>query len=323
MSLRLAAFALFSLLLSSSVSAAPLAKRAQLCNGHAELCDRKYGNVTFLGSHDSFAFSGNPFALARTQEVKVLTQLSDGVRMLQAQSHMNNGKLHFATEVRIQCFVPCLCGLTMTLLFLFSFGIIACGLFDGGSVEDYLTKNQSVSKVWKPIFDKTGLTQMAYIPTQPVMSRDDWPTLGEMISSGKRVVIFLDKGAETRTEPAVEFILPQFQMVWEDVYDPTNSAFPCKVDRTAGPLAPSQQLSLINHNLNANIFPIGRGILIPDRLNSPKTNSINSILLHASHCAPYVQDRNPNFVMLDYVNVGQGLEAVNRLNGSLSKLPLG
>ena len=36
--------------------------RAQLCNGHAELCERKYGNVTFLGSHDSFAFSGNPFA---------------------------------------------------------------------------------------------------------------------------------------------------------------------------------------------------------------------------------------------------------------------
>jgi len=36
--------------------------RAQLCNGHSELCERKYGNTTFLGSHDSFAFSGNPFA---------------------------------------------------------------------------------------------------------------------------------------------------------------------------------------------------------------------------------------------------------------------
>jgi len=309
-SLRLAAFALFSLLFVSSVSAVPLRKRAQLCNGHAELCDRKYGNVTFLGSHDSFAFSGNPFALARTQEVDLLTQLGDGVRMLQAQSHMNGGQLHFCHGT--------------------------CVLFDGGSVEDYLNKvkyfldrhpnevitliftnpeNQSVANVWKPIFDKTGITQMAYTPTQPVMSRDDWPTLGEMIETGKRVVVFLDKGAETRTEPAVEFILPQFQMVWEDVYDPTNSAFPCKVDRTAGPLAPSQQLSLINHNLNANIFPIGRGILIPDRLNSPQTNSINSILLHAGHCAPFVQERNPNFVLLDYVNVGQGLEAVNRLNG--------
>jgi hypothetical protein len=33
-----------------------------VCNGHAELCERKYGNTTFLASHDSFAFSGNPLA---------------------------------------------------------------------------------------------------------------------------------------------------------------------------------------------------------------------------------------------------------------------
>ena len=52
---------------------------------------------------------------------------------------------------------------------------------------------------------------MAYVPPLPVMSRDDWPTLGEMIESGKRVVIFMDKGAET--EPTVNFILPQFKMV--------------------------------------------------------------------------------------------------------------
>lgn len=90
-------------------------KRDQLCNGHAPLCDRKYGNVTFLGAHDSFAASGNPFArkeffslslrllgnlffspflticaitVARTQEVDVNAQLTMGVRLLQAQAHM-------------------------------------------------------------------------------------------------------------------------------------------------------------------------------------------------------------------------------------------
>ena len=34
----------------------------QLCNGHPELCDRSYGNITFVGAHDSFAYSPNPFA---------------------------------------------------------------------------------------------------------------------------------------------------------------------------------------------------------------------------------------------------------------------
>jgi len=308
-SLRLAACALISLSFTSSVFGLTIpVKRAQLCNGHAELCERKYGNTTFLASHDSFAVSGNPFALARNQEVEVEAQLTLGVRMLQAQSHMNNGQLHFCHT--------------------------SCPLFDGGAVESYLNKvkhfldshpnevltfvftnpeNLSVQNIWKPIFDKTGFTQMAYVPPLPVMSRDDWPTLGEMIESGKRVVIFMDKGAET--EPTVNFILPQFKMLWEDRFDPTDGKFPCKVDRTAGPLAPSQQLNLINHNLNVNILPIGRGILIPDRLNSPKTNGVNSILSHTAHCALYVEDRNPNFVLLDFVNVGQGMEAVNRLNG--------
>lgn len=39
-----------------------LCNRDMLCNGHAALCERKYGNTTFLGSHDSFAVSTSVFA---------------------------------------------------------------------------------------------------------------------------------------------------------------------------------------------------------------------------------------------------------------------
>ena len=109
------------------------------------------------------------------------------------------------------------------------------------------------------------------------MSRRDWPTLGDMISSGKRIVVFMDKGIEGRKAANAEFILPEFKMVWEDRYDPTDITFPCKVDRTAGPLAPREQLNLINHNLNVNILPVvgEHGFLLPDRLNSPRTNSVD------------------------------------------------
>ena len=85
--------------------------REQLCNGNSQLCDRKYGNVTFVGAHDSFASSSNFFArknqkklqllslwddiltiglytVSRTQEVDVTAQLRLGVRLLQAQAHM-------------------------------------------------------------------------------------------------------------------------------------------------------------------------------------------------------------------------------------------
>ncbi|TEB26200.1 PLC-like phosphodiesterase [Coprinellus micaceus] len=282
-----------------------------VCNGRSELCDRKYGNVTFLGAHDSFAHSPNPFALSRTQEVPLTEQLNLGARLLQAQSHMVDGKLHFCHT--------------------------SCGLFDGGLVEDYLRTvktwmdknpnevitfiftnpgNVSVSEVWKPLFEKTGMDKLAYIPPSPVMSRDDWPTLREFITGGKRLIIFLDKGADNRVNPEQEYILPQFKMVWEDPYNPTDASFPCKVDRTAGPLSPTDQLYLINHNLNFDILPFFKpGFKLPDRLNSPRTNGIYSIYSHALNCAAIMNNKNPNFVLTDFTNVGQAMAAVNFLNG--------
>ena len=126
--------------------------------------------------------------------------------------------------------------------------------------------------------------------------------------------------------------------MWEDEYDPTNSKFPCAVDRTTGTLPPDQQLNLINHNLNTNFFPFGRGLRIPDRLDSPRTNGVHSyvegffsldtagvtfllmgyvfsIMAHADHCSVLTGDRWPNFVLVDFVNVGQAVKAVAQLNG--------
>jgi len=88
--------AFFVLFVASIVSAFPLtAKRATACNGRAELCNRSYGNITFIGSHDSYAVDTNVLNLSRNQEVDIVSQLNLGVRLLQAQSHMWEGELHF------------------------------------------------------------------------------------------------------------------------------------------------------------------------------------------------------------------------------------
>lgn len=42
------------------------------------------------------------------------------------------------------------------------------------------------------------------------MRQSDWPTLGQLINNGTRVVVFLDSGADVTSVP---FILPEFQMV--------------------------------------------------------------------------------------------------------------
>ena len=60
------------------------------CNGNAALCSRLYSNVTQVGSHDS-AFVG--ILPTDNQLVSVTTQLDDGIRFLQAQTHVKDDVL--------------------------------------------------------------------------------------------------------------------------------------------------------------------------------------------------------------------------------------
>ena len=61
-------------------------------------------------------------------------------------------------------------------------------------------------------FRTSGVSELAYIPPKPIMARDDWPTLGQMIETNKRLVVFVDHGAERAVNPTANFILPEFQM---------------------------------------------------------------------------------------------------------------
>lgn len=57
------------------------------------------------------------------------------------------------------------------------------------------------------------------------------------------------------------------------------------------------------------------GVLVPDYIKAPKTNSIVSIVANSDGCAAYSGGKATNFVMLDFVNIGEGIKAVSRLNG--------
>ncbi|KAF7290178.1 PLC-like phosphodiesterase [Mycena indigotica] len=285
--------------------------RATVCNGHAQLCGRSYGNVTFMGSHDSAFFSSDPFALARDQEVDIPTQLGLGVRMLQSQAHMNGGVIHFCHT--------------------------SCALFDGGTVLAYLQtvkswldanpnevltllftnpEGLSIPNVWAPAFVQSGtvgIASIAFVPPQNPMPQSAWPTLGSMIDSGKRVVIFLDAGADGSDGTPVNYILPEFTQIWETPFDSTNAAFPCSVDRIdTSKLSVADHMYIINHFLDIDIF----GILLSDPEEAGTTNGVSSIVADAHGCVPLSQaNRLPNFVLLDFVNLGTGMAAINQLNG--------
>ncbi|TFK88741.1 PLC-like phosphodiesterase [Polyporus arcularius HHB13444] len=305
--MRAASFLFGAAVAVASVQAAIVPhRRATTCNGHAELCDRSYGNVTYLGAHDSFAFSEDPFALARDQEVDIPSQLGLGVRLLQAQAHVKDGVLHFCHT--------------------------SCALFDGGTVEDYLKtvktfldanpnevltfiftnpEGASLPQLWDPAFQNSGIAALAYVPPHLPMKQSEWPTLGSLIDSGKRVVVFLDAGADT--DRSVPYILPEFEMIWETPFSVTDATFPCSVDRINGPLSTEDHMYMINHSLNKDV--LGTGIIISDPKDAPTTNGVPSIFAHAGGCEGFAAGRAPNFVLLDFVNLGQGAKAVDQLNG--------
>ena len=152
-------------------------------------------------------------------------------------------------------------------------------------------ENVSLQNFWKPAFEQSGVASFAYVPPHLPMKQNEvrllpldpaprapcltsrapqWPTLGQLIDSGKRVVVFLDNGADD--DRSVPYLLPQFSNVWETPFSVTDDSFPCKVDRTKGPLAPADQMYMINHSLNVEII----GIILPDRVQASQTNSVNS-----------------------------------------------
>ncbi|KAL7623437.1 hypothetical protein AAE478_007119 [Parahypoxylon ruwenzoriense] len=268
-----------------AISALALAARsiAADCNGHAELCDRSYSEVSFVGAHNSPFVGIGP---ADNQFTSVTKQLDLGVRFLQAQTQEKDGEPEM-------CHTSCL-------------------LEDAGPLTEYLSEiktwvdghaNEVVTLLitnpdaidinkYGDAFKSTGFESYVYTPPKK-LALNDWPTLGELISSGKRVIVFMDYNMDTSKVP---YILDEFAYYFETPFSPTEDNFiQCDIDRPDGAKA-DDRMYLANHNLNVEILP---GVLVPDPLHSAETNSIESITSQTDICMKNY-GRYPNVVLRRY-----------------------
>ncbi|CAG8699404.1 7138_t:CDS:2 [Dentiscutata erythropus] len=266
------------------------ANAQQLCNGHAELCNKSYSAVSFVATHNSYAY-GN--LVAATQDYSIPTQLKDGVRgfLLSALASPNPS----STDIEL-CHT-------------------SCSLLDAGTVVNTLKNfttflqnnpNEVITLFWrndfsnltatdfKTAFDKAGLTQYCF--TQPLGSA--WPTMSDIISSGKRVMNFLDSGADTTTVP---WLMAEYSYVFETPYDNTdpNAVWPCTIDRPKGQ---SRPLYMINHFLYTEIASSSIEVEIPSRSIVNSTNSL-SLQTQAQNCTK-IFGKAPNFIAVDFYDQG-------------------
>ncbi|KAG8219632.1 PLC-like phosphodiesterase [Butyriboletus roseoflavus] len=292
---------------NASPSESP-ARRATTCNGSPDLCNRSFGNVTFVGTHDSYAVGVNnckssPVAVgspelsavvtvAANQDYNITQQLNDGIRMLQVQTHNLSGVIQLCHT--------------------------SCSLYNGGPLSTYLATvktwldanpNEVLSLLivnsddfpptaYDTVFKGAGLDAMAYAPSSASIPATQWPTLGTLIDSGKRLVTFMDASADFNSVP---YIIDEFTNVWESPYDVTTT-FDCTVNRTQGDT--STQMYLINHFLDTLIL----GQPAPDPAQANQTNAVsgqNSLGQQVDLCVTEY-GRNPNFMLVDFYEYGGG-----------------
>lgn len=265
---------ILSATVTTSTAATP--ENTQPCNNYPEFCNRKYSNITEVCAHNS------PFVRERNaasnQQLTVTQQLNDGIRVLQGQAHYINDTLYYCHT--------------------------SCDLLNAGTVEDYLRTvtqwvaahpfdvitiifgnynwqdtdmngNRTVtSKQFAEPIEASGLKKYVYQPPKTAMNLDDWPTLGELIISGKRVITFIDYNFDT---DAVPYLLWEFYNIWETPFSPTSEDFTCEIQRPGG-LSENksrEMMYMANHNLNVQVSIAGLNMLIPNSAELNKTNGVN------------------------------------------------
>lgn len=152
------------------------------CNGFVEYCDRKYSDITFLGAHDSEFVGKLP---QHDQHDYPETDMDRGFRYFTTQVHLDKG------EIR-QCHTECF------LLNVGPFSDIVNSLkgwLDAHprEVVTLLVTNHDIDvEMFKAAFEANGADKMAFVPDH-TLALGEWPTLGQMIDSGKRLVVFMGK----------------------------------------------------------------------------------------------------------------------------------
>ncbi|CAG8189868.1 unnamed protein product [Penicillium olsonii] len=294
---------------SSSVSAhtanpSRLSSAPSKCNGHSEFCTRSYSNITFVGSHDAPFVGPLP---QQNQNIDIKAQLDMGIRYLQAQTHHSPLDKKTLQLCHTSCFLEDAGTLKNFLVTIKKWldanpnEVVTLLLTNGDSI--------SISEFGETL-SSSGITKYAYVPITNPLSISDWPTLGEFISSGKRLVVFLDYGANTKQ---VSFIQDEFAYYFETAYDVTDPSFSsCSIDRPPKASA-TGRMGIVNHFLDIDIF----GVKVPARDKAGTTNAASgkgSIGAQASLCEG-LYGRAPNVILADFVDKGQVIKAQNALNG--------
>lgn len=268
-----------------------------VCNGSAKLCERRYDQVVHPTSHNAFS-SWARFSLYFNQWDEIPAQLEHGIRglMLDAWPFDGNGNATIDPGESYLCHADCGWArrpLDEGLAELRGFLEARPGEVLTIIFESYLPPSEIAAA-----FERSGLSPYALEHAPGTQ----WPTLGEMIGSGRRLVVLSDSAGAG--SPA--WYVP----VWS-VASETPFTAATRDDLGCAPLRgdPANELFVLNHFLTRNTSVPAEAAL---------TNETSFLVDRARRCWRE-RNRLPNFPTVDFATTGGAVEASRVLNDDFAR----
>lgn len=311
----------------------------QQCNGHAELCSRRYDAVAFPATHNAMAAADQPGWFFPEQPDGIIAQLDAGIRVLLVDSWYGRasdrpGVVTTVGEARDRAVAEAdeAFGASAVASALRLAG--AVGLTPRGPQEAYLCHGlcEIGSTSWRAtlaalrtwldahprevvtlfvqdevspadtaaLIEQAGLLPDVYTPD----GGRDWPTLGQMVESGKRLVVLMERHGGGSAYP---WLLQGFDEVQDTPFlFRTPAALidgPDTCARNRGPA--DAPLLLVNHWVTDKTAEV---------TNAEQVNAAAVLGARVEECRAQ-RGRIPNFVAVDFYDRGDLFAVVDKLNG--------
>jgi hypothetical protein len=302
---------------------------ATTCNGAVELCDRHLDEVVLPGAHNAMGSADNPAWMFPNQDVAIPRLLRLGVRALLVDVHAGHPvedriKTDFESEEERQKFERAIgteafaAGMRVrdrlvgeagpgALYLCHGFCELGASPFDStlAQLRTFLAENPGevvmlVLEDYVPAdsiraaFERTAL--------QPYLYGGPWrrpfPTLGEMIASGRRLVVLGEHHADSTS-----WYRPAYDLMQETPYTfHRPEDFSCRPNRGA----PGNPFFLMNHWIETTPAP--------KPSNATLVNTREALVTRARECRR-VRGRLPSVLAVDFAGIGDVVGAAAVLNG--------
>jgi hypothetical protein len=258
----------------------------EACNGHAELCDKRFDEVVFPATHNSMSSFEDGWAVPN-QDYGMKRQLDDGIRAMLIDTHDWQDGTYLCHSICELGNTPLVEGLATIRAFLdeHPHEVIALLIQDGISAEETAQA-----------FEDSGLVDLVFVHEDGA----PWPTLRAMIERGERVLVTAEVGG---APPA------WYHHLWDVAWD-TPYSFESVDDFTCDPNRGTKgnDLFLLNHWIEAPFATPERGEI---------ANAYDVLGGRAQQCWKE-GGQIPNFVAVNFYDLGALFQVVDELNGVAS-----